>query len=134
MNRSQRLSTLVLSLLVSFGTVASADISESKQISCKLTGASQCDTDAECLGVTLDQINLSENLRIDLENAELTAATDDRTSQIRSIDKLESVVVLHGHQDPRGWTIVIDRKTGFLSAALAESEGAFVITGSCTPD
>lgn len=134
MIRSRHAATLVLSLLVSLGTGASADLSESKRIRCNLAASSQCDTDARCIDVTLDQINLGEVLRIDLENAELTVATDDRTSPIGSVETLDTVVVLQGHQNARGWTIVIDRQSGFLSAALADSEGGFVITGTCKPD
>lgn len=38
---------------------------------------------------------------------------------------------LQGHDDERGWTLVIERATGALSAALADVEGGFVLTGAC---
>lgn len=34
-------------------------------------------------------------------------------------------------QDQRGWGLVIDEATGDMAAAIAEAEGAMVLSGAC---
>jgi hypothetical protein len=41
------------------------------------------------------------------------------------------VLLLQGHQDGRGWTLVIERANGALSATVADAEGGFMLTGAC---
>jgi hypothetical protein len=62
----------------------------------------------------------------------LTAQEPPRTSPIKAVEALDAVLVLQGHQNGRGWTMVIERATGHLSATLADAEGAFVLAGACT--
>jgi hypothetical protein len=42
------------------------------------------------------------------------------------------VLLIQGNRNGRGWTMVIDRVTGHLSAAVANADGAFVLAGACT--
>ena len=116
-------------------TTASAEnLDASKPLVCTLNGSAQCNAEAACIQVTLDQIDLSQELRVDFANRQLSSKLNERTSPIDDIDELDTVLVLQGHQNGRGWTMVIDRATGHLSAALAESAGAFVISGECRTD
>jgi hypothetical protein len=55
-------------------------------------------------------------------------------SPISTIESLDDVLVLQGHQNGRGWTAVVDRASGHLSASLASAEGAFVLAGGCTAE
>ena len=103
----------------------------SQGLRCTLDGSAQCDADAACIPVTLEQIDLSGVLLVDFANSQLAAEGSDRTSPIDDVDVLDGVLVLQGHQNGRGWTMVIDRASGHLSAALAETAGAFVLAGEC---
>lgn len=126
---------LIAAALPLAGNAALAEgLDAAKPITCKLNGSAQCDAAASCIDVTLEQINLAEELRLDFEKQQIASQGDERTSPIDDVDVLESVLVLQGHQSGRGWTIVIDRASGHLSAALAETAGAFVIAGECTAD
>ena len=51
-------------------------------------------------------------------------ATPDaqRTSPIAALELLDAVLVLQGHQKGHGWTMVIERATGHLSATLADAD------------
>jgi hypothetical protein len=115
-------------------TALAENLDASKPLVCTLNGSAQCDADSTCIQVTLDQINLSRDILVDFENRQLSSKLGERMSPIDDIDELETVLVLQGHQNGRGWTMVIDRATGHLSAALAESAGAFVISGECRAD
>jgi len=126
----------LIGIAVSFaGPAASAEgLDASKQLTCTLNGSSQCDAEAACIPVTLDQIDLSDTIVVDFANGRLASKVNERTSPIDDVDVLEGVLVVQGHQNGRGWTMVIDRTSGHLSAALTETEGAFVLAGECAAD
>ena len=56
-----------------------------------------------------------------------TASPSASTSRSRA----RRAIVVQGHQNGRGWTMVIDRETGHLSATLTETPGAFILAGAC---
>jgi hypothetical protein len=99
---------------------------------CDLTSAAQCDGGATCRGVTLEQIDLPPVIHVDFAASQLASEDGQRTSPIGATEALEAALVVQGHQNGRGWTLVIDRATGQLSATLAEAEGALVVAGACT--
>jgi len=129
------LSLLIGAALLLTGDAAPAEgLDASQPLRCDLNGSAQCDEAASCIDVTLEQINLSEVLHLDFEKQLISGKDAERTSPIDDVDVLDTVLVLQGHQAGRGWTIVIDRASGHLSAALAETAGAFVIAGECAAD
>jgi hypothetical protein len=134
MTRSTLTLLLGAALLLAGDGARAEGLDASKPIQCKLNGSAQCDAAASCIEVTLEQIDLADELTLDFENQRISSKDNDRTSPIDDVDLLETVLVLQGHQAGRGWTIVIDRTSGHLSAALAETAGAFVISGECSAD
>ena len=104
-----------------------------KPLRCALAKAAECDPDAACSSVALEQIELPEQVDLDFATKQLVSTDAQRTSPIHAIDTLERVLVLQGHQEGRGWTIVIERATGHLAATLADVDGSFVLSGGCAP-
>jgi hypothetical protein len=84
--------------------------------------------------VTVAEIELPEIVRVDFAARALTSADRQRTSPISGIEVLDPVLVLQGHQNGRGWTMVIERATGHLSATVTDAEGMFVLAGGCTAE
>jgi hypothetical protein len=111
-----------------------ADLDAKKPLRCALGPASDCDTAADCSDVPIAEIGLPEILRIDFDAKHLGVPDDPRTSPIGTVETLEKVIVLQGHQNGRGWTIVVDRATGHLAASLADIEGVFVLAGGCNAE
>lgn len=103
-------------------------------LSCVLAEAAECDELAECSDVTLEQIELPGAWRIDFAAKQLVSTDGQRTSPIHAVEALEAVVVLQGHQNGRGWTLVLERATGRLSATIATVEGAFILAGGCSSE
>ena len=129
------LALLSLAVLLSLASGARAEgLDASKPLSCSLAEASQCDGVAECSDVTLEQIELPANWRVDFAAKQLASEDGQRTSPIAAVDVLDAALVLQGHQEGRGWTLVIDRATGHLAAAVAGVEGAFVLAGGCSAE
>ena len=102
------------------------------QLVCDLVEAAQCDGVAECIDVTPAQIGLPSTFHVDFGTAQIGSEDGQSTNLIRSVEELETAVLLQGHANGRGWTLVIHRSTGHLSATVNDVEGAFVLAGACT--
>ena len=132
MKRSQ-LSWLIVPLAVLAPALLRAEaLDGSKPLVCEIVEAAECDGVAACTDVTLDQIDLPSLWRIDFAAKQLASADGARSSPIAALETLDGALVLQGHQNGRGWTLVVDRATGHLSASAADAEGAFVLAGSCS--
>ena len=131
MKRSS-LACLGLGVLLSSVGARAAGVDGSAPLACDLTQAADCDGDATCSGASVEQIGLPSVIVVDFAGSRLASAGDERTSPIAAVEKLDDVLVLQGQQNGRGWTMVIDRATGHLSATLADVDGAFVLAGACT--
>ena len=128
-----------LFLLIGTGALLSANASAegldaSQPLTCDLTGVTQCDGAAKCTPVTFEQIDLPPVIRVDFAENQINSEDGQRRSPIASVETRDAVLLLQGHQDGRGWTLVIERATGAMSAALADAEGGLVVTGACLAD
>jgi len=127
-----RLSILLLALLAA--AAEAQEVDATKPLRCALSEAAECDEMAECSDVTLEQIELPGEWRIDFAAKQLVSIDGQRTSPIDAVDALDAVLVLQGHQGGRGWTMVLERATGRLSATIATVEGAFILAGGCSAE
>jgi hypothetical protein len=130
--KRSKLFFLVLGVGALLSANASAEgLDASQPLMCDLTEATQCDGAAKCIPVTFAQIDLPPVIRVDFAENQILTEDGQRRSPIASVETRDAVLLLQGHQDGRGWTLVIERATGALSAALADAEGGLVVTGAC---
>lgn len=123
----------VSSLLLALVFAARAEgLDATKAMSCALAEASECDEAAQCSDVAVTDIELPEIVHVDFAAKVLSSPDRQRTSPIGAIEVLDAVLVLQGHQNGRGWTMVVERTTGRLAATVTDAEGVFVISGGCT--
>lgn len=127
------LSLPILSLLLALAARAEG-LDATKTLSCALAEAAQCDGVAQCSDVAVEELDLPPLWRVDFAARPLASADGQRTSPIAALETLDTVLVLQGHQNGRGWTLVIERATGHLSLSAADAEGAFVLAGACTAE
>jgi hypothetical protein len=106
----------------------------SQPLTCDLAQVAQCDGEAKCKAVTFEQIDLPPVIRVDFAESQIESEQGERRSPIASVETRDAELLLQGHQDGRGWTLVIERATGAMSAALADAEGGIVVTGACLAD
>jgi hypothetical protein len=130
--RADRLLGLGVGVLLLSSGAAVAELDGGSSLACDLAEAAECDGAAQCTDVTAEQIDLPRVLHVDFAGRRLASPDGQRTSPITAVETLEAALVIQGHQNGRGWTMVIERATGHLSATLADVEGAFVLAGSCT--
>jgi hypothetical protein len=91
----------------------------------------ECDSGGECSEVTPEQIGLPGLVQIDFAGGLLSTEDGLRASPIAGVEKLDELLVLHGHQETRGWTMVIERSTGRLVATIIDAGGHIVLVGAC---
>ena len=118
-------------LLATAGSAAAAGFDGKSVLECTPASASQCDTAAACESVTLEEIGVPGPVRVDFKGKKLSSLDGQRTSPIRSVEINETVLIVQGSQNGRGWSIAIDRASGAMSGTIAESAGAFVLAGTC---
>ena len=128
-----RHATVVMALLLLLPIRASGEGVDGKTpLVCDLVKASQCDGVASCASTDFADIDLPPVYLVDFAAKRLASEDGQRASPIASQELLDAVLVLQGSQNGRGWTMVVDRATGHLSATIADAEGALVIAGACT--
>jgi hypothetical protein len=128
-----KLCLLAGAMLLAFSASSRAEgIDGTKPLVCDLSRAVLCDGIAQCERASMDQISLPPVVNVDFESGRLVSEDGTRTSPILTSVVLDAAVLLQGHQNGRGWTMVIERATGHLSATLADIEDAIVIVGACT--
>lgn len=122
----------VFALTVALALPAVADPLDTTQpLECVFAEAAQCDGAAQCESVEHAQIDLPETVHIDFAEKTLKASDTDRASQMDTLQVEESVILMGGQREGRGWVMVLDRATGHFSATITEQGGAFVFAGVC---
>jgi hypothetical protein len=106
----------------------------SKPLRCTPTEAAQCDLAAQCEPVSFEEAEIPPAIRVDFAGKQIASPDGARTSPIRSVDVEETVLIVQGSQNGRGWSLVVERPTGQMSASVSEAEGSFVLAGTCAAE
>jgi hypothetical protein len=130
--RSNLVILLGAALLTFSANAQTEGLDGSEPLVCDLAEVAECDGIAKCTDVTIEQIGLPPVWHLDFAASQVASADAQRTSPIAAVELLDAVLVLQGHQSGHGWTMVIERATGHLSAAITGAEGAYVLAGACT--
>jgi hypothetical protein len=129
--------TALVPIFAALAIAASAHadgLDTSRPLHCVLAAAADCDESASCETVTLEQVGLPEGWRVDFAGQRLVSEDGQRTSPITALETLDTALLLQGHQNGRGWTLVVERATGHLAATVADADGAFVLSGGCSAE
>jgi hypothetical protein len=108
-----------------------ADFDGSKRLICAPVLAMDCAVGEDCVKGTPDAVGAPAFLRIDFDKKAVVGT--QRTSPIQAMEKSEAQILLQGSELGYGWTIAIDAASGRMTATLVDRDGAFVLSGSCTP-
>jgi hypothetical protein len=118
-------------ILLSTQAVYAGDFDGSKKLMCATIQAMDCVSGQECVKGRAGDIGAPKFLKIDFAQKALEGPK--RTTPIVSMDKGKDQIVLQGNELGFGWTIALDQEQGELVATMVNSDGAFVLFGSCTP-
>ncbi len=132
MRRRAVLALVSCAALVLAAGASGAGIDGKGVLVCTLGSAAQCDPDAQCMTVTRDDIGMPESFNVDFKGKRLQGSEGKRSSPIGGVEITDTVLIAQGHDNGRGWSMAIDRTTGHMNGTIADVEGAFILTGTCS--
>jgi hypothetical protein len=105
---------------------------------CSAGSVSVCCDDGDCASGTAAELAVPQFIEVDLGQKRINttkASNLNRTSAIDNVRRAKGRIVMQGVDIDRAYSITIDEKTGWLSAAVAvEDAGCNVMAfGWCTP-
>jgi hypothetical protein len=112
---------------------AAVPVDGSAPLLCALMEVQECEPGGACQRRTPEAVNLTPFIRIDVKERRLaTAGTGGRTAPVHQLTQVDGRLLMHGGQEGRSWSAVIQADTGRLSAGVVDHEVGFLIFGSCT--
>lgn len=105
----------------------------SKPFVCVPTAVAECVSSGKCRSGTAESENLPDFFRIDLKAKMVHAegVGEGRKSPIKEIHRSKGELSLYGAQNQRAWILIIQEKTGRMSASITGNGVSFVIFGVC---
>jgi hypothetical protein len=96
-------------------------------------GVMECDRWGQCEPLELERVGLPPFVRVDV-GQHVLQATDGtgRRSAIHASTQAAERLILHGEEKGRSWNLVIGQRSGEMTAAIVDPDGAFVVSGTCT--
>jgi hypothetical protein len=98
---------------------------------CVPTAVAECVAEGECRPGTAESENLPDFFKIDLKAKTVRTEDKGRQSPIERIERAPGEVVLSGSESGRAWVLMVQEKTGRMSAAVTGDGESFVIFGIC---
>jgi hypothetical protein len=93
--------------------------------------AMDCAVGEECVRGGREAAGAPTFMRIDFDKK--TIAGPHRASPVLYMDKSEKQLLLQGTEMGYGWAMAIDQANGRMTVTLVDREGAFMLSGNCTP-
>jgi len=98
---------------------------------CVPTSVAECVADGKCRPGTAESENLPDFFEIDLKTKTIRAGNKGRQSPITQVERGAGKIILYGSEADRGWILMIQEKTGKMSASVTGDGESFVIFGVC---
>jgi hypothetical protein len=111
-----------------------AEMDGTVPILCAVRGVMECDRWGMCEPVEPSRAGLPPFIRVDV-GRRLLLATDGsgRQAAIQATTQAEVRLILQGEEKGRAWNIVIGKRSGEMTGTMVDDDGAFVVSGFCTP-
>ncbi len=120
----------VLAMLGMAAPARAGDFDGSKRLLCAPADIFECGPSVACQRSTPEDADVSRFLRVDFKKKRL--AWGEHTAVIQNVVKKEGKTILQGAENGRGWSIVIDQKSGTMSGAISDTARGFLLFGACT--
>jgi hypothetical protein len=121
--------------IVATGLAQASDFDGSKRLVCAPADVFECGPAFDCQRVTAEVVNIPRFIRVDVKKKTLVGAipgaSEERTTTIQNIQKIDGKTILQGAENGRGWTMIIDQATGHMSATMVDNLEGFVLFGAC---
>ena len=98
---------------------------------CVPTAVAECVAEGECRPGTAESENLPDFFKVDLKAKTIRAEDKGRLSPIKLIDRGTDQITLYGSEAEHSWVLMIQEKTGRMSASVTGDGESFTIFGVC---
>jgi hypothetical protein len=98
---------------------------------CVPTAVTECVSEGECRPGTAESENFPDFFTVDMKQKIIVSKDKTRLSVIKLIDKTADEVTLYGTDSRRSWILMIQEKTGRMSASVLGAGESFILFGVC---
>ncbi|MGO8842400.1 MAG: hypothetical protein ACLQF1_15100 [Methyloceanibacter sp.] len=130
-----RISISTALLMASICLVPVAASAASGSYICAINEVYECQAVSGCQRASLDAINLSEFIVLDVDKKQLTSASigeEGRTEDIEGLTSTDKAIFLYGTQGEDTWNATVSLTTGALTGGISSGTSSFALFGSCT--
>ncbi|MGC1179745.1 MAG: hypothetical protein WA884_12185 [Methyloceanibacter sp.] len=130
-----RISISTALLMASICLVPVAASAASGSYICAINEVYECQAVTGCQRASLDAINLSEFIVLDVDKKQLTSASigeEGRTEDIEGLTSTDKAIFLYGTQGEDTWNATVSLTTGALTGGISSGTSSFALFGSCT--
>ena len=116
-------------------TPAAFSLDTSSPLLCSVISASECSLEDGCVVGTAETYDLPQFVKLDFQKNMISEVGENslkRESKIKNHERIENKIVIQGVENGRAWSVIVDEKTGKMSAAVSEERIGFVVFGACT--
>jgi hypothetical protein len=132
------ITTFGLAGCVLFGSALADDLTGVDRFICSAGSVSVCCDDGQCASGTAAEVGVPQFIEVDVVQKRVNttkASKLNRASPIENVKRANGQIVLQGVENGRAYSLAIQEKTGWLSAAVAVEDAGCGVTafGWCTP-
>jgi hypothetical protein len=128
--RTLRPVSIVLALSMA-AVAGAADFDGSVPLTCKAEKGHDClPTEATCK-ILKPETNIDPVYSVDFARKEIRSPFRTALLKVQNTTTNKDSIVLQGTDLTAAWSALIDRKTGALTIALGDAQGAYVVFGQC---
>ena len=121
MSRALRLGLVVLLVLLSSAALAH-DLAGQDRLLCKAGTVTACTEDGHYIKATPFDFNVPQFVEVDLEPKRISTlgtSGQDRSTDIRHVERTDGYIVLRGAEQGRAFSFVINEPMGLVTVAIA---------------
>lgn len=114
-------------------TAVAGDFDGSEKLICAPSDIYECGPATDCQRVTHEVANIPRFIQINVKKKKLsgTIGGEEVTTSIQNVEKKDGKLTLQGAESARAWSVVIDQKTGLMSASASNEIAGFILFGGC---
>lgn len=125
--------TIVWILFLPFVLTAET-ITGSEVCFCAVTRIMECEAIGGCEEISPETANIPGFIKADFKKKRLStvAKEDTRTTDVKNVEQDGTNFILHGSENHRAWSMMIDSTSGKMSASVTGTGYGFILFGICT--
>ena len=101
---------------------------------CAITKVIECDSQGDCAEVSPEDVNIPTFIKVDFNAKTLGGvdSSDKRTTPIKNFEQGNGYLMFQGAENQKGWSTIVNQKTGKLSSSVTGEDYGFLLFGTCT--